>query len=183
MAIPQQYVDRSREQLSTINTWFEQAVASNPSAVLSLVAQRGSRVEQEIYASFRNDRRGDYERERDVNTLKLSCHAGRARPFDSVPKDSSSGVVERDGSYWTNVPEENRVDVHNNIAGNHGVEVAADRSRVTFTVSCRGVSAEDTSRGHGAYDATLHASFRYTPDAISTLINVEVLELGNIIGV
>lgn len=183
MSIPQVYIDRTKIKLQEINSWFQQEVTANPSAVLSLVSQRSSRVEQEIYAMFKNDRKGEYERLRDDNTLGLSCRAGRGRPFGSVPTDSSNGVIERDDSKWINVPEENHVDVQSSLAGDHSFDVAPDRSRVTFEAHCTGVAFEDSTRGHGWHEATLHAIFRYTASAIEDAVNLEVLDLGHIIGV
>jgi hypothetical protein len=183
MSIPQQYIDRAQAKLQEINSWFEQAIVANPSAAISLVAQRGSRIEQEVYATFRNDRKGEYESTRDENSLRLSCKAGRGKPFGSVPTSGSNGVIERDDSNWSNVPESNHVEVHSSLDGSHSVEVSPDRSRVNFSVRCTGVAFENTERGHGWHEATLHAIFRYTPSAIENLVNLEIQELGHIIGV
>jgi hypothetical protein len=183
MSIPQSYIDRAVTKIQEINSWFQQEAVANPSAVLSLVSQRSSKIEQEIYAMFRNDRRGDYERERDDNTLHLSCRAGRGRPFGSVPTDTSSGVIERDNSNWVNVPEENHVDIHSSVAGDQSIDISPDKSRVNFEVRCTGVAFENTERGSGWHDATLHAIFRYTPSAIENIVNLEIVDLGHIVGV
>jgi hypothetical protein len=182
MAIPQQFIDQARAKMNEINAWFQQQVQANPSAVLSLVAQRGARIQSEIYATFTNARRQDYQAMRFDSPLHLSCYAGRGHPFGGVPEDDATGTVSRDATIYVNVPEENRVDVHNNIAGDHSVTVSPDRSSVTFNVHCRGVAWEDTTRGHGAYDATLHAIFKFKDQEADNRVAIERDELGHIIG-
>ncbi|PEC70914.1 hypothetical protein COK59_16085 [Bacillus thuringiensis] len=183
MAIPQKYIDEATVKLAEINKWFEDQVIQNPSAVMSLNAQRGTRIKQEIYATFSNQRGEELEKLRDENKVTLSCSAGRGSAFGSVPKGSKIAVIEADDSNWINVPEETYIEVHNDIAGGSSFQVSEDKRKVNFEVHCRGVAFEDTTRGHGAHEATLHAVFRMTKEAKENQINLETLELSNIIGV
>lgn len=182
MSLPQSYIDGAKTKLSIIDSWFAEQVQLNPTAVLSLVKERGSRIEREIYAEFRNSRRTDYEALRDDNTIRLKCRAGRGGVGKGVPKDSRSATVEADNSDWIVVPEQTYIDVHNNIAGGSSFNASEDRRKVDFEVHCKGVSWSDTTRNHGAHEATLHAIFKMTPDAIEKTVNLETIELGNIIG-
>lgn len=182
MSIPEHFITDAKNKITQINSWFQEQVQLNPSAVMSLVAERTSKIEKEIYANFRNERSIELEALEDDNTLHLRCRAGRAHPFGRIPRDSKVGTVESDNSDWINVPEKNRVHEMNNLAGGYSVNVSDDRRKVTFEVHCTGVDATDTTRNHGAFEGELHAIFKMTTEAINEKLNLEILELGNIIG-
>lgn len=183
MSIPEPYIEEAKVKLTEINNWFQGQVAQNPSAVLSLVAERGTRIKQEIYADFANRRTIELKTVRDENTLTLGCRAGRGSWRGEVPRDGRSGTIEADNSDWVLNETECRVHVHNNIAGGHSFSVSEDKRKVFFEVHCRGVAKTDMTRGHGAYEATFHAIYQMTDAAINDEINLEIKELGDIIGV
>lgn len=167
-----EYVDEAKVSMQQINDWFIATIRgeTDPARIIAISNDRNSRIQRDIFERFDNRRRDEYRQERDVNVLRLTCRAGRGRPFGGVPTDSASGRVRRDDGKWLNVPEENTVSVANDIAGSHGVQVDESLTFVDFNVSCRGVAFEDSSRGHGAHDATLNAVFRYTGDAIEAAV-------------
>lgn len=180
MSFPREYFDEAKARLTEIDEWLAEQVAANPGNVVAIVAQRSKRINEEIYENFTNQRTIDYEKERDVNSLRLSCRAGRGKAFKGVPKASSSGTVKQDNSDW--LYDSHRVHVHNNLAGSHNVTVLPDDSGCNFSVSCKGVAFEDTTRGHGAYDATLHVTFKMSEEGIEDEVQIERIALQRELG-
>lgn len=171
MTIPRHYVEEAKKTLAEIDSWFETEVKQNPQNAISLVAQRAKKINGEIYENFANQRELDIEKERDVNSIKLYCRAGRARPFGSIPTASSSGRVRRDDSDW--IYESHRVRVNNTNKGAHSVSVLEDKSGCNFQVRCTGVAFENTRHGHGWHDATLLVTFKMTEEAIGNEVRLE----------
>lgn len=165
------YVPEAKNKKKEIEDEFITSITANPAAAVALVQARNARIQREVYEAFENRRKGEYDNERDINSLHLTCRAGRGSPFGSVPRDSSSGTVARDSEKWENVSSENQVEVHNSLAGEHSVQIdEIGFAFVNFAVTCKGVAFEDTTRGHGAHDATLHASFKLRPDSLAALV-------------
>lgn len=180
MSIPREYVDAAKTKLNEIDQWFAGQVGANPGNVLALVAQRAKRINEEIYEHFTNQRVVDYKKIRDVNSLRLSCRAGRGRPFGSVPRASNSGTVNRDTHEWTY--DSHDVHVHSSLRGSHNVNTRPDGTGCDFHVSCVGVAFEDTTRGHGSHDATLHVTFKMTEEAIAEAVQIERISLQRELG-
>ena len=180
MSIPRQYVDKAKAKLKEIDDWFAGQVAENPSNVLALVAQRAKRINEEVYENFNNQRITDYREERDVNSIRLKCRAGRGRPFGSVPRSSKSGTVKQDDSDW--IYDSHTVGVHNNLEGSHDVTILPNDSGCDFSVRCKGVSFENATRGHGAYDAELHVTFKMTDATMSDAVQIERIALQRELG-
>ena len=180
MSIPRHYIDEAKRKLKEIDDWFSGAVAANPGNVLALVAQRAKKIDEQVYEKFHNQRWNDFESERDVNSLRLKCRAGRGRPFGSVPRSSSSGSVQRDNDDW--IYDSHRVAEHSSNRGEHSVEINGSKTGCSFGVSCVGVSFENVQRGSGWHDATLFVTFRLNENAIREELNGERLSLQRELG-
>jgi hypothetical protein len=166
--------------LKKIDDWLASQAAANMGNLLALVAQRAKRINEEVYENFTNQRGNDYKEDRDVNSIRMKCRAGRGRMFGSVPRASKSGTVKQDDSDW--IYDTHTVGVHNNLEGSHDVTVLPDNSGCDFKVRCKGVAFEDTTRGHGAYDAELHVTFKMTEDAMSDAVQIERIALQRELG-
>lgn len=110
---------------------------------------------------FRSERRAEYQSKSVELSVTHSCTSG------------SSGGVKDCGYKYINAPNGNmytRTDWIRVSGTNKGTTVAADGSSAGLRM---------TVSGSGRNAGTLHATFRYRPESISTLVDKETVDLFN----